>query len=179
MRRLVFVLAFALAGFSAQARDVTQNPTKDPLAFIKAIYAAYTEQVPRPSLTDDFYSRRMQGLLDADKKATPAGDSGTIDWDVFVDGNDWTLTKLRVTLVSRADRRAQVRAVFLNHKKPRDMLFDLVRERGRWLIDDVREMQPGGRWTMSKILTHAPDAFPDEKLKKAPDATPGENPDKK
>ena len=177
MLRLVFVLAFALATFTAHARDVTQGPTKDPLAYIKAIYAAYTEQSPRPSLTEDFYSRRMQSLLDADAKTTPKGDAGTIDWDVFVDGNDWALTKLRVTLVSRTDKRAQVRAVFRNHGKPRDMLFDLVHERGRWRIDELRQTQPGGRWTMSKILTHALDAFPDEKLKKP--VTPDENPDKR
>lgn len=95
---------------------------------------------------------------------------------MFVDGNDWALTKMRITLIARAGARAQVRAAFLNHKKPRDMLFDLVHERGRWRIDEVRQMQPGERWTMSKILTHAPDAFPDEKLKK-PD-TPDEDPNK-
>ena len=159
MRRLLLILAFALTSFAAQARDVTQ----DPLAYIKAIYAAYTEQSPRPSLTEDFYSRRMQGLLDADKKAQPEGDAPTIDWDVFVDGNDWVLTKLRIVLVSRTGKRAQVRATFRNHDKRSDVLFDLVHERGRWRIDEVRQMQPGGRWTMSKILTHAPDAFPDEK----------------
>ena len=42
------------------------------------------------------------------------------------------------------------------------MLFDLVREGGRWLVDDVQSLKPGGRWTMSKILTGDPDAFPDE-----------------
>jgi hypothetical protein len=173
MPRIFLVVAFVLASFSAQARDATQ----DPLAYVKAIYAAYMEQSPRPSLTDDFYSRRMQRLLDADAKATPKGDAGTIDWDVFVDGNDWALTKMRITLVSRAGKRAQVRAAFLNHKKPRDILFDLVHERGRWRIDEVRQTQPGGRWTMSKILTHAPDAFPDEKLKK-PD-TPADSPEQK
>ena len=160
MRRLVLILAFALVGCSAHARDVTQ----DPLAYIKAIYAAYAEQSPRPSLTDDFYSRRLQGLIDADdKKAKSEGDGPTIDWDVFVDGNDWALTEMKITPASRSDTRAQVRATFRNHKEPRDMLFDLVRERGRWRIDEVRAMKKGGRWTMSKILTHAPDAFPDEK----------------
>jgi hypothetical protein len=159
MRRLVLVLAFALASVSAQAAEAA----KDPLAAIQAIYKSYANDTPTPSLTDDFYSRRMQRLLEADRKATPKGDAGTIDWDVFIDGNDWALSEMKITLVSRSEAKAQVRATFRNHKEPRDMLFDLVRERGRWVIDEVRAMKKGGRWTMSKILTHAPDAFPDEK----------------
>jgi hypothetical protein len=56
-----------------------------------------------------------------------------------------------------------VRARFKNFGKPREIVFDVVRERGRWLIDDVQSTRTGARWTMSKILLGAPDAFPDEK----------------
>jgi hypothetical protein len=61
--------------------------------------------------------------------------------------------------------RAQVRARFFNFKEPQDQLFDLIIEDGRWVIDDVRATQKAHRWTMSKILAHAPDAFPDEMKK--------------
>jgi hypothetical protein len=57
----------------------------------------------------------------------------------------------------------EIRAHFFNFKDQQDQLFDLVVEDGRWVIDDVRATQIGHRWTMSKILTRAPDAFPDEK----------------
>jgi hypothetical protein len=40
-------------------------------------------------------------------------------------------------------------------------LFDLIREKGSWRIDDISSIRSGARWTMSKILTGAPDAFPD------------------
>ncbi|MGH6737109.1 MAG: hypothetical protein ACRECX_13695 [Methyloceanibacter sp.] len=40
------------------------------------------------------------------------------------------------------------------------MLFELIFEDGHWRIDDVvKRLKP--RWTMSKILMDAPDAFPD------------------
>lgn len=104
----------------------------------------------------------MQALIDADEKATPKGDAGTIDWDVFVNGNDWDIKNLTIALVSKSAARAQVRAQFISFK-PHDILFDLVREDGRWFIDDISETRVGSnRWTMSKILVHAPDAFPDE-----------------
>ena len=55
-----------------------------------------------------------------------------------------------------------MRAVFANFGEPRNIIFNLVREDGKWRIDDIAEtLKP--RWTMSKILTDAPDAFPDEK----------------
>jgi hypothetical protein len=74
------------------------------------------------------------------------------------------LQALTIALVSKSAAHAQVRAQFFNFKDPHDLLFDLVREDGRWFIDDISETKKGGnRWTMSKILTHAPDAFPDEK----------------
>jgi hypothetical protein len=38
----------------------------------------------------------MQALIDADEKATPKGDAGTIDWDVFVNGNDWDIKNLTI-----------------------------------------------------------------------------------
>ena len=56
--------------------------------------------------------------------------------------------------------RAEVRATFNNFGEPRDILYTLVLENGHWRIDDIQEtLKP--RWTMSKILLDAPDAFPD------------------
>ncbi|HKA80158.1 MAG TPA: hypothetical protein VKD43_08990, partial [Xanthobacteraceae bacterium] len=74
MRRIVLALALALIGCAAHAAEAA----KDPLALIQTIYKAYAKDTPTPSLTDDFYSRRMQRLLEADRKATPQGDAGTI-----------------------------------------------------------------------------------------------------
>ena len=158
MRRLAFVLFVALCGTFASAQA-----TDDPLALITDIYKTYQGNTDHPGYAN-VYSRRMQALIDADEKATPQGDAGTIDWDVFVNGNDWALSKLTITLVSKSAAQAQVRAQFYNFKDPHDLLFDLVREDGRWFIDDISETKVGGnRWTMSKILKHAADAFPDEK----------------
>jgi Protein of unknown function (DUF3828) len=156
MRRAVLLLAVLLGLAPAAAA-----PADDPLTLIRSIYDVYLEKIDTGYA--DPYSARMRRLLDADAKNTPKGDAGKIDWDVFVDGNDWALTDLNIALVSRADTRARVRATFKNHNEPRDILFDLVREDGHWAIDDVASVRIGGRWTMSKILTGAPDAFPDEK----------------
>ena len=100
-----------------------------------------------------------------DAKETREGEVGRIDWDVFIDGQDWKLTELKITPVSQTLSQAQVRATFKNFDKPSDMLFDLVLEDGHWRIDDIEKtLKP--RWNMSKILTDAPNAFPDAEPEK-------------
>jgi hypothetical protein len=155
--RLALILIFALCSAFAQAQDAS-----DPLALITDIYKSYTAENDLPGYSN-VYCKRLEALIDADLKAQEPGDSGSIDWDVFVNGNDWQVSKLAITLVSKSATRAQVRASFFNFKEQQDQLFDLIIEDGRWVIDDVRATQKGNRWTMSKILTHAPNAFPDEK----------------
>ena len=80
---------------------------------------------------------------------------------MFVDGQDWQLSGLKIVLVSKSATHAQVRATFKNFGTPSNMLFDLVLEDGHWRVDEVEKtLKP--RWTMSKILMDA-DAFPDAK----------------
>jgi Protein of unknown function (DUF3828) len=129
---------------------------------IAQIYKIYRTDVLNPD-PGHVYSRRLQALIDADRKNTPEGYVGKIDWDVFIDGQDWKLTELKIVPLSQSDTRGRVRAQFKNFGEPREIVYDLVRERGRWLVDDVLSTRKGARWTMSKILLGAPDAFPDEK----------------
>ena len=135
----------------------------DPVALITAIYKTYTDIGPGedgvPELSG-VYSKRLQALIDKDEKETPEGDVGRIDWDLFVDGQDWQLTELKIVPALKEATRAEVRATFNNFGEPRDILYTLVLENGHWRIDDIQEtLKP--RWTMSKILLDAPDAFPD------------------
>jgi len=153
---LAFILGFVLAG-SVSAKSVDS----DAVTLITAIYKTYeTDQAELPHV----FSKRLQALIDKDEKEAQGG-VGRIDWDVFIDGQDWKLTELKITPVSQTPSQAQVRATFKNFDKPSDMLFDLVLEDGHWRIDDIEKtLKP--RWTMSKILTDAPDAFPDAEPEK-------------
>jgi hypothetical protein len=153
--RIVLAFLFAI-GLGADAARAAAFDS-DPVSLIKAIYKTYEEDRPQPK---HIYSKRLQALIDKDEKETPEGMVGRIDWDVFVDGEDWKLTELKITLVSKSADKGQVRATFKNFDQPSNMLFDLVREGGRWRVDDVTKTLPP-RWTMSKILLDAPDAFPD------------------
>jgi hypothetical protein len=155
---LAIILATALGAAPCEA-----GAGSDPVSLITAIYKTYTDIGPgeegMPGLPG-IYSKRLQALIDKDEKETPEGMVGRIDWDVFVDGQDWQLTELKIALVSQTETHAQVRATFKNFGDPDENLFDLVLEDGQWRVDDVEKVLPP-RWTMSKILMDAPDAFPD------------------
>jgi uncharacterized protein DUF3828 len=153
--RLILAVLFALDLGSGAAHAAPVDG--DPVSLIEAIYKTY--ETDNPGLPH-VYSRRLQALIDKDEKETPEGDVGRIDWDVFIDGQDWKLTELKIVLVSKSADEAEVRATFKNFGEPCNQLFDLVREEGGWRIDDITKTLPP-RWTMSKILLDAPDAFPD------------------
>ncbi len=160
--RIVLALLLALGLGAARAAPVdSDSVASDPVSLIKAIYRTYIADKGKdnPGLPH-IYSKRLQALIDKDEKETPEGMVGRIDWDVFVDGQDWKLTELKIALVSKSADKAEVRATFKNFGEPSNMLFDLVREDGHWRVDDVTKTLPP-RWTMSKILLDAPDAFPD------------------
>ncbi len=159
MRIVVLVLLAMALGAASPLGDADS----DPVALITAIYQTYTDITPGEDAVPDIqgvYSKRLQALVDKDEKETPEGEVGRIDWDVFVDGQDWQLTELKIVPVSKQATQAEIRASFKNFGEPRDILYTLVLDDGHWRIDDIQEtLKP--RWTMSKILLDAADAFPD------------------
>ena len=157
------IVVLALLAVVLSAASPPAGVDGDPVALLTAIYKTYTDIGPGedgvPELSG-VYSKRLQALIDKDEKETPEGDVGRIDWDLFVDGQDWQLTELKIVPALKEATRAEVRATFKNFGEPRDILYTLVLENGHWRIDDIQEtLKP--RWTMSKILLDAPDAFPD------------------
>lgn len=152
--RLLLALILAVAVGAASPPEGVDN---DPVSLIAAIYQSYQDDAP---LAFSFYSTRLQGLVDKDEKETPEGMVGRIDWDVFVDGQDWRLSELKIEPVSQQAANAQIRATFINMGEQKNMLFELVREDGHWRIDEIEATLPP-RWIMSKILADDPGAFPD------------------
>jgi hypothetical protein len=131
----------------------------DPVEVVRGLYRGYERDKPA-TLEKQPFSPRMRKLLAADR-AYAKGEVGRLDFDPIVNGQDWKITDLSVTLASQAQNKAVVEAKFSNLGTAEDLHYDLIRSGGRWLIDEVQSMTKP-RWTMSKILAGAPDAFPDK-----------------
>jgi hypothetical protein len=152
--RLLFALILAVAVGAASPPKAIDS---DPVALIEAIYQTY---VDNSEILTGIYSKRLQALLDKDAAETPEGMVGRIDWDVFVDGQDFALSELKIVPVWQDATKAQIRATFVNVGDRKNMLFDLVREDGHWRIDEIAATLPP-RYIVSKILADDPSAFPD------------------
>ena len=156
-RRFLLAACFALC-FAGSAAAQKQA---DPVAYIQSIYHAFmtlpSDKVPAfESLP---LSPRLRALVDADRKEAK-GEEGRLDFDPIINAQDWKLSALKVTLVSRNGDSAVVDAEFHNIDTDEHIRFLLVRQQGKWAIDEIQALQ-AMRWTLSKILQGAPDAYPD------------------
>jgi hypothetical protein len=118
---------------------------------ISEIYSAYEAESSDSLNSAVIYSKRLQSLIAEDRKEADGGE-GKIDWNVFVNGSDYRITEANVDLISKDDQQAEVKATFKNFGDPQQVIFVLVKEDGRWAIDDVRSTMPGKLWSMSDTL---------------------------
>ena len=145
MRSLALgLLLLALSTAPALAQSAT-----DPVGTVSAFYVKNEIHSP------EFYSKKLNRLLTRDEqKAKKTGGSPNLDFAFQLNGQDaeegWRKT-LRLELVSREGKHAEVKALFKNFQ-PQDLRYSLVLESGHWVIDDVRSTGPDA-WQLSKLLT--------------------------
>lgn len=128
---------------------------EDPETFVRGVYDHYvaSQRTGRNYVAPaDIYTPRLKALFDEDKRRAN-GEVGCIEFDFWVNGQDWNLKSVKVTaqdVPGSADRRL-VKAEFLNDK-PQQIQFDFRRIGGVWLLDDVESLR-GERWKLSALLS--------------------------
>ncbi|HYE29373.1 MAG TPA: hypothetical protein VD887_13315 [Allosphingosinicella sp.] len=130
----------------------------DPRAFVERVYRNDSE-APADGEAAGVYSDRLRALFD-DESRDAGGEIGRLDFDFWVNGQDSEIAAIEVTeeeVFGRPDRRVVV-ARFTNFGEPQTNLFYFERIRGRWYLDDVRNLgrpgEPGGGWTLSLLLRY-------------------------
>lgn len=140
--RALMALSLLLALFA----PAIAQPAGDPVSVVKTIYGS------SDPLTAKVYSKRLQALLDKDVKAAK-GEAGNLDFDFAANGQDTQpgyKKTLRYEPRSQAGDRASVKATFKNFE-PQRLDYDLVRENGRWAVDEVRSLGKT-KWVLSSVL---------------------------
>jgi hypothetical protein len=147
MKKTSSVLAALL--FSSSLFAATK--IDDPKAFITEVYRRYSAPKSRDySPPDDIYTARLAKLLRDDRQKAK-GEVGCLEFDYWVDGQDFMISRVTVASADEGPDRKTVVAKFLNFDKPREIHYDFRRMGGRWLLDDVRStLDP--TWTLSAIL---------------------------
>lgn len=135
MRRFVSAFAVLALVVPAGAQDFS-----DPRAVVEALYAPYFQ----PADSFDYarldaaplQSIGLNALFARDREEAGEG-IGRIDFDPYVNGQDFDLGNLAVGDPVYVGGRAVVGVTFQNFGQQQDMGYLLVDEGGDWKIDDM------------------------------------------
>ena len=128
----------------------------DPKAFVTEVYRRYiaAQKGHEYNAPEDIYTARLAKLIRDDRRKAK-GEVGCLDFDFWVNGQDWVIKDLAVTSEDAGPDRKTVIAKFLNTGDPQEIHLEFQRVAGRWLLDEVRSRK-GEKWTLSQILKCTP-----------------------
>lgn len=150
MRRLL-----ALSGlFLALVAPAAAQPFDTPEALLEAFYAPYlTDDFPENE--ESFRSAALNALYEADAENTPAGEMGALDFDPYIDGQDYQIANLEIGEPAIEGDTATVLVTFTNFDEPVEITYDLVNENGGWVIDDLEGQNGEFAYRLTEIFAAA------------------------
>ena len=160
----LLVVAAALLALAAPALAAAARDPADPRAPVAALYAA--EKSGRPTLVSPApraaaLTRGLAALWDkAEARARRSGDVA-IDFDVVTNSQGADVKSYALTVERRDANRATVVATIdpgdWLRRSPREnvVTFALVRQAGRWRIDDVAGVAEPNDWSLRDMLARA------------------------
>jgi len=126
-----------------------------PRALIEALYAPYSKGDDFDWSTWDesvLRSKALNTLFDAD--AREAGDDmGRLDFDPYVDGQDYQLSDLKIGDAAITGDTAEVEVTFKNLDSAEDLRYTLVQEADGWKIDDVSSDNKDFPYSLKAIMS--------------------------
>ena len=145
-------IVLALLGMLALATGSLAQPFASPQALLEDAYSSYsTNDFPDDPLA--YYSSRLKGLWANAEGKLSEDEVGAIDFDPFINAQDYELTDLAIGAPERqADGRVNVPVSFANMGGRQSMGFTVVEEKGGWLVDDIAATTPGWEFQVSELL---------------------------
>jgi hypothetical protein len=143
------VLAMLLFARTAMAGDDPAEAKK----YLEGLYAPYlnADTGAHNDCFDDAFDKcfaaDLAKSMDAERKQTPEGEVGVLDFDPFIDGQDWKLSDLKITVKQGSDGLVGT-AMFKNFSDAMKVEFDLIREGQAWKIKNMR----GKDWDLRQLF---------------------------
>lgn len=159
-RRYFLIAATVLAACSPPAETNTAAPADDPVTVVRPLYDRYLPGAPEtqfPDLKDQapWSAAMKQAIVDQEARfaAVTDGDPEGIDFDPFVNAQDWQLAQLDVTAENVvAQQHALVRARFTNAGAAQEVDYDMVWEDGGWRIDNMHSGAGADGWDLRALV---------------------------
>ena len=156
MRRSLLIGA-AYVALTLPARPVDASAT----AFITAIYNSYKGKDAKGVLLDSeriirrYFEPGLATLMAKDQKAAAQrNEVGLLDFDPFLDAQDWDITSFDISVTDATAGKAQATVKFVNQGQPMTVVLDLVEVRNAWRIYDITWLQGDKTETLRRIFVH-------------------------
>lgn len=143
------LLAMLLFAGAALAGD----DLADAKAYLEGLYAPYLNADTGAhndcfdAAFDRCFAADLAKSMEAERKQTPEGEVGVLDFDPFIDGQDWKLADLRIAVRQGSDGTVGT-ATFKNFGDAMKVEIDLVREGDAWKIQNMR----GKDWDLRQLF---------------------------
>jgi hypothetical protein len=154
-RTLILGAAGAVLAAPAFARDASAT------AFITAIYNSYRSKdakgIPLDSerMIRRYFEPRLATLMVKDRQAAARRhEVGLLDFDPFLDAQDWDVTAVDIVVSDATVGKAQATVKFVNLGEARSVLLDLVQVKQAWRIYDITWQRDGAAETLRAIFVH-------------------------
>ena len=148
------VVALAAGMLFALTPWASAQPFETPRDLLEALYEPYFTGTFEEDETI-FRSEALNALYAEDLENTPEGEIGAIDFDPYVDGQDYEIADLVIGEPVVTGDTAVVVVTFTNFGAPRQITFDLVEESGGWKVDDLEGVSPEFTYRLSTIFEEA------------------------
>jgi Protein of unknown function (DUF3828) len=139
--------SIALAGPSGRC---TQRARDDfePLPEAGRLATSYAWPTPR------LMAAYLQWLANDRKQAARRNEVGSLDFDPFLDAQDWDVTAFDIVVSDEAAGKAQATVKFINQGQAMTVVLDLVQVKNAWRIYDITWSRGNQTETLRKIFVH-------------------------
>jgi uncharacterized protein DUF3828 len=155
IHRITAMRRFALAFLVSVAGALPAFAFDTPQGLVKAVYEPYANADFDWSSYDEskLRSKALNDLFAKDAGETPEDEVGRLDFDPYVDGQDYQLTDLKIGTPAVSGDAASLEVTFHNFEQAEDLTYALVKEADGWKIDDVVSHSTDNPYSLKAILS--------------------------
>ena len=143
-RKILFAIAGVALASAAHAEPASTADDAAALAFVKAIYEPYTKPGTDGTSIDSgkklrrYFEPQLAEVMNKDQEeAARHHEEGDLDFDPFIDAQDWEFKDFDVALKDTAPGKITATVTFTNLKEPTTIVLDLVKIKNEWRIYDI------------------------------------------
>ncbi|MGD0149815.1 MAG: DUF3828 domain-containing protein [Xanthobacteraceae bacterium] len=155
-RRTIILGAVCMA---AAGRAFAADP--GATAFVTAIYSAYKGKDAKgvPLENERIIRRYFEATLAAamandQKAAARRNEVGLLDFDPFLDAQDWDVGAFDIAVSDAAAGTAKATVKFVNQSEAMTVVLDLVRAKNDWRVYDITWLHDGKKESLRKTFLH-------------------------